>query len=97
MRSLGIASLESAKVFRLSGGERQRIGVAQVMAGRATLVLADEPTASLDSDSRRMVCNGLRALADREALVFVATHDPYVADQADQTIVLPQRGSGANL
>ncbi|MDR2566801.1 MAG: ATP-binding cassette domain-containing protein [Bifidobacteriaceae bacterium] len=83
MAALGISELADQKVYKLSGGERQRVAVARALAGGADLILADEPTASLDPRSRELVCDGLGQAAERGALVLVATHDPYVAGRAD--------------
>lgn len=85
---LGLAGLANQKVARLSGGERQRVAVARALARGSGIVLADEPTASLDSDSRRLVCEALVKLARGGASVIVATHDPVVASFADRVLVL---------
>jgi ABC-type lipoprotein export system ATPase subunit len=83
MRELGVWELRDQPVFRLSGGERQRLAVARAMARGAQLVLADEPTASLDPTARALVCLALRRAATHGALVLVATHDDHVAQSAD--------------
>lgn len=88
MESLGIASLAKQAGYRLSGGERQRVAIARVLATTPKLVLADEPTASLDPQSRELVCNALRFVVDAGGLVLVATHDQYVADRCDSIIRL---------
>jgi ABC-type lipoprotein export system ATPase subunit len=88
MEGLGIASLSRQAGYRLSGGERQRVAIARVLATSPELVLADEPTASLDPRSRELVCNALRVVVDAGGLVLVATHDPYVADRCDSTVRL---------
>lgn len=85
---LGLADLAHQRVSRLSGGERQRVAVARALARGCGVVLADEPTASLDSDSRRLVCEALVKVARGGASVIVATHDPVVASFADRVLVL---------
>lgn len=71
----------------LSGGQKQRVAVARALAGRPTVLLADEPTANLDSRVGRQVLELFRSLAKREnrALVVV-THDPQVRSIADRVL-----------
>lgn len=59
----------------LSGGEKQRLAVARAIYKDATVILVDEPTASLDADNRRRVIDLLAGLADMGRTVIVATHD----------------------
>jgi putative ABC transport system ATP-binding protein len=59
----------------LSGGEKQRLAVARAIYKDATVILVDEPTASLDADNRRPVIDLLAGLADMGRTVIVATHD----------------------
>jgi ABC-type lipoprotein export system ATPase subunit len=80
--TLGIDRLADQRVYKLSGGERQRVAVARALAAGTDLILADEPTASLDPESRELVCRGLVWAAAQGSLVVVATHDPYVAQAA---------------
>lgn len=75
-------------MYNLSGGERQRVAVARAMVSRASLILADEPTASLDSSARQLVVDSLMIAAAAGAVVLVATHDAFVADQCDRTVEL---------
>ncbi|MDR1188896.1 MAG: ATP-binding cassette domain-containing protein [Bifidobacteriaceae bacterium] len=82
LEALGIGGLANQRVYKLSGGERQRVAVARALAAGSELILADEPTASLDPRSRELVCDGLERAAVQGALVLVATHDPYVAGRA---------------
>jgi ABC-type lipoprotein export system ATPase subunit len=66
----------------ISGGQAQRAAVARALAGRARLILADEPTGQLDADNGRAVVDLLLESADRAgAALVVATHDPAVADR----------------
>jgi putative ABC transport system ATP-binding protein len=74
---------------QLSGGERQRVAVARVLACEPGLILADEPTGSLDSARSRQVVELLRSISrDRGAMVVIVTHDPAVAALADRRYTL---------
>lgn len=88
---LQIDHLAASPTHRLSGGERQRIAVARCLATGPGLVLADEPTASLDADARERVCEALAELSAAGSLVVIATHDPYVAASCDDTLDLERR------
>ena len=85
---IGLAHVAGRRVSTLSGGERQRVAVARAMSGAARLILADEPSASLDSVSRDAVVAAFRRACDRGATVLLATHDTAVALQADVTLAL---------
>jgi putative ABC transport system ATP-binding protein len=74
---------------RLSGGQRQRVAIARALVKRPSLVLADEPTASLDGATAGQVLELLRQLSRaRGTTVLVATHDPRVTHHCDRTIAL---------
>jgi ABC-type lipoprotein export system ATPase subunit len=88
MSRLGIEELADERVFHLSGGERQRVAVARAISTGATVILADEPTASLDATAREKVCDALLEASAQGALVIVATHDAYVAGRCDRTFNL---------
>ena len=72
----------------LSGGEQQRLAFACAVAGDPVLVVADEPTASLDARSADDVVAVVRQLADRGTTIVVASHDPRVVAAADQVVRL---------
>jgi putative ABC transport system ATP-binding protein len=84
---VGIADKFHTLPSNLSGGQKQRVAIARAIAGDSKIVLADEPTASLDWHSGRAVMVMLRDLAhESERAVVVVTHDPRVMEFADRTI-----------
>ena len=73
----------------LSGGEAQRVAIARALANRPRIILADEPTAALDSERAGIVMNLLRKVAiDQQAAVIVVTHDEKIYDRLDHTFQL---------
>ena len=89
MEKLGVASLAARKPRQLSGGQEQRVAVARALVHRPIVVLADEPTASLDAASGQSVAHEL-TMAGREAgaAVLVATHDSRLAPHATRRVTL---------
>jgi iron complex transport system ATP-binding protein len=91
MRAADVVEFSVRRVTELSGGERSRVALARVFAVEAPVILADEPTASLDPRHQIDVMKGLRAAAHRGALVIVVTHDLGLAGRfADTVLVLSQ-------
>lgn len=71
----------------LSGGERQRVAIARALVNEPSLVIADEPTGSLDTELRDSTCDVLYSIPQgRGAALLVVTHDPAVAARADQIV-----------
>ncbi len=73
---------------QLSGGQQQRVAVARALAGRPSILLADEPTGNLDSRSGEAVMNLLRELHREGSTICMVTHDPRYADYADRKVQL---------
>ena len=84
----GIAGCRTKRVREMSGGEQQRLALACALVGDPLLVLADEPTASLDVANAQLVVAALRAAVDRGATLVAATHDPEVISAADSVVRL---------
>lgn len=84
---------EQARRFppELSGGERQRVAIARALANRPSVLLADEPTGSLDPDSVANVVEVFRRLHREGLTIIMVTHDREVADVADRVVTL-ERG-----
>jgi ABC-type lipoprotein export system ATPase subunit len=83
---VGLANRARTRVNRLSGGEQQKVAVARALANRPGLILADEPTGSLDSAAGEVILGLLEDLNRRGATVVLVTHDPEVARRAHRVI-----------
>ncbi|HEX76794.1 MAG TPA: ABC transporter ATP-binding protein [Dehalococcoidia bacterium] len=84
-----IADREKHKPAQLSGGEQQRVAVARALANDPALILADEPTGNLDSETGLSIMNVLRKLtADKNRTVIIVTHNSSIAKLADRTIII---------
>lgn len=88
LERLGVVDLLGHAVHELSMGQQMRLAFACAAAGGPPLVIADEPTASLDADAGASVIDALRALASAGAALAVATHDEAVIDAADEVVRL---------
>jgi putative ABC transport system ATP-binding protein len=82
---LEVGNRANAAVSHLSGGEAQRVAIARALANRPRIILADEPTAALDSQRARIVMDLLRKVAsEQQAAILAVTHDEKVFDRFDQ-------------
>jgi ABC-type lipoprotein export system ATPase subunit len=86
--SLGVSERSGSHPEKLSGGERQRVALARALLLEPAILMADEPTASLDRASADSVIRMLRNLADQGIAVLVAAHDQHLIDAADSRTVL---------
>lgn len=85
---VGLGHRGSHKPSELSGGEQQRVGLARAVVTRPAVVLADEPTGSLDSATSRAIFALLRETAAGETSAVVVSHDPLVERYADRLVRL---------
>ncbi|AXV37766.1 MAG: ABC transporter ATP-binding protein [Methanobacteriaceae archaeon] len=83
---------------KLSGGERQRVAIARALVNHPSIILADEPTGSLDSKTGDVILNLIKDIHQKENVTLVmVTHEAYVANMADRTItVLDGKVQGDN-
>ncbi len=89
LRELGLAELADRRPNELSGGQQQRVAVARAIAARPRLVLADEPSANLDSKSAEQLMALMRTLHRAHGVTFVfSTHDPRVVAHATRVVTL---------
>lgn len=87
LQAVGLEDRARHRPDQLSGGEQQRVAVARALAPRPVLVLADEPTANLDSESGRRIMEIMHGLNERTGTAFVfATHDQRVVDFARRVV-----------
>jgi putative ABC transport system ATP-binding protein len=103
VEAVGLSGQLRQRPGELSGGQRQRVAIARALVTRPAIVLADEPTANLDSATGGQILALMRDMNRRERTTFLfSTHDPEVMAQADRIIrisdgriVPPSSGSGA--
>ena len=87
LAAVGLADRMSYRTTDLSGGQQQRVAIARALARRPPLVLADEPTGNLDTESATEVFDLMRRVNREDGTTFlVVTHDPRIADRCDRVI-----------
>jgi putative ABC transport system ATP-binding protein len=86
---VGLEDHAGQRPNELSGGEQQRVAIARALAGSPELLIADEPTGQLDSETGRQVMRLLRTVVRSEGITaLIATHDAAIVDLADEVLTL---------
>ena len=84
---VGLTKVKNNLATNMSGGQQQRTAIARALINRPKLILADEPTGNLDSDSTKTIYSTLRDINDKFKTTFVIiTHDQRIAEQADRIV-----------
>ena len=86
--AVGLAGRAGHRGAELSGGEQQRVALARALAKEPALLIADEPTGQLDTETARAVLAVLRRAADAGTAVLLATHDTAAAEVADRVLLM---------
>ncbi len=92
LRTVGIEGKAKAFPPSLSGGEQQRVAVARAVAGNPGIILADEPTGSLDTESAGIIFNLLKSFHARGATVIIATHDIELIRKTGGRVIVLEQG-----
>ena len=85
---VGLLDKKNQKPDRLSGGEKQRVAIARALVNEPGLILADEPTGSLDEETTESILNLFDRVHKKGATIVIITHDLEVAERADRILHL---------
>jgi len=88
LKEVQLEGYENKKIYKCSGGEQQRVAIARLLLKQCDLILADEPTGSLDEKNREIVIKLLKKMQNNGKTIVVVSHDPIFKDIADQIVYL---------
>ena len=89
LKEVGLEGMEGRAPVQLSGGQQQRVAVARAMVSRPAIILADEPTANLDSATGSALLDMMRELNETKGMTFVfSTHDKMIMERAKRLVIL---------
>jgi putative ABC transport system ATP-binding protein len=89
LREVGLADLTDNRPFKMSGGQQQRVAIARALVNDPSMVIADEPTANLDSETAHMIIDIMRTLNEKDGITFIfSTHDQRLLDRVKRLIRL---------
>ena len=93
LERVGLKGFERNKIYELSGGEQQRTALARILLKPSKIVLADEPTGSLDNKNRDAILGLLKELNEQGKTIMLVTHDNYVAAQCGRIVNLDRENA----
>ena len=88
LAAVGLSDKSSTKVYKLSGGEQQRVALARLMLKKCDIILADEPTGSLDEQNADLVMEILHSINQMGKTVILVTHSPKIIEQERKVVRL---------
>ncbi len=88
LKRVGLEEKENVKVYKLSGGEQQRAAIARLMIKNCSIILADEPTGSLDWDNAQIVIDLLKQLQREGKTIIMVTHDLRLTEYGTRVVVI---------
>lgn len=88
LQKVGLKDVMDKKVYKLSGGEQQRVALARLMVKKCSLILADEPTGSLDEENAELVMNILRELNKEGKTVLIVTNSRKIVREAEKVVFI---------
>ena len=87
IEEVGLADRLKNKPYELSGGQRQRVAIARALVTKPLIVLADEPTANLDSETGLRIIELMRTINEEDKTTFIfSTHDAHIMDEARRVV-----------
>ncbi|MBF0299559.1 MAG: ABC transporter ATP-binding protein [Oligoflexia bacterium] len=89
LHAVGLMGMEKRRPSQLSGGQQQRVAIARAVVSRPDVILADEPTANLDSETANNLIDMMRSLNETKGITFLfSTHDKKIMDRSKRLIIL---------
>lgn len=91
LENVGISDKADTKVYKLSGGEQQRVALARLMLKKCDIILADEPTGSLDDGNAQIVMDALHKINERGKTIIIVTHNEKIIASSKRVVLLNEK------